>query len=154
MNGPPVGFCPSPEPSSPYSGSPERSPSNRASTKRDAPFLEPSNYLLKFPVNRLPRFSNGPLRIEAPISRSFFYAFLSKSLVNEPPSMFPNRVSTEREAPIKEPSHEKQGKHEPHVDGRPTYRCGLVPQGDCLIHCSLYFCAMQPSAQYLPPWLG
>jgi len=32
-----------------------------------------------------------------PVSRAFFYAFPSKSLVNEPPSMFPNRVPMERE---------------------------------------------------------
>ena len=31
-------------------------PPNRTPTKRDAPFPDPSNYLLKFPVNRLRRF--------------------------------------------------------------------------------------------------
>jgi hypothetical protein len=37
---------------------PRKEPPNRAPVKRDAPFPEPSNYLLKFPVNRLPRFPN------------------------------------------------------------------------------------------------
>ena len=32
--------------------------------------------------------------------------------------------------------------------------CGLVPQGGHLWHCNLYRSAMQPSAWYLPPWLG
>ena len=53
------------------SGSPERSSPNRAPTKRDTPFLEPSNYLLIFPVKGLPRFLSGPLRREVPISRIF-----------------------------------------------------------------------------------
>jgi len=75
---------------------PRKKPPNRAAAKRDAPLLEPSNYLLKFPINGLPTFLNGPLRREAPISRAFFYTFPSKSPVNEPPSMFPNRVSMER----------------------------------------------------------
>jgi len=38
-----------------------------------------------------------------PISRVFFYTFPSKSPVNEPPSMFPNRVPAEREALSPEP---------------------------------------------------
>jgi len=65
------------------------------------------------------------------IYRAFFYTFPSKSLVKEPPFMFPNRVPMEREAsspdqwfirsfihsfisvgvPSREPSHEKGGKH-------------------------------------------
>jgi len=77
--------CLSPQPSSPYpSGSPERSPHNRAPTKKDAPFPEPSNCLLQFPDNGLPRFPNGSLRRETSISRAFFYTFPSKSPVNEP----------------------------------------------------------------------
>jgi hypothetical protein len=40
------------------------------------------------------------------------------------------------------------------MEGLHTIRCGLVPQGDCLQHCYYYPSAMQPSAQYLPPWLG
>jgi hypothetical protein len=38
----------------------EGAPLNRSPAKRDTPFPEPSNYLLKFPVNGLPRFPNGP----------------------------------------------------------------------------------------------
>ena len=96
--------CPSTEPSSPYpSGSLERIPPNRAPTKGDAPFLEPSNYLLKFPVNGLPRFPNGSLWRETPISRAFFYIFPSKYPVNEPPSMFPNWVPKDRETLSSEP---------------------------------------------------
>jgi len=48
--------CPSTVPSSPCpSGSPQRICPDRAPTKQDAPFLEPSNYFLKFPVNGLPQ---------------------------------------------------------------------------------------------------
>jgi hypothetical protein len=101
---------------------------NRTPTKRDALFLDPSNCLLKFPVNRLPQV---PLRRETPVSRAFFYTFLSnapfplKSPVNEPPSVFPNRFPMEKYAsspepvvysliyihlvPNKEPTHEKWG---------------------------------------------
>ena len=58
-----MGWCPSPEPSSPYpSESPERSSPNRAPTERDASFPKPSNYLLKYSVNGLHRFPSGPLR--------------------------------------------------------------------------------------------
>jgi hypothetical protein len=58
----------------------ERSPpppgsSNRAPAERDAPFLEPFNYLLKFAVNGLP----PPQRRETPVSRAFFFTFLSNS---------------------------------------------------------------------------
>jgi hypothetical protein len=108
---------------------------------RDAPFPETSNYLLKFPVNGLPMFPNGPLQRETPVSRAFFDTFPSKFQVNKPPFMFPNRVPMERDAsspeprvysfisvrvPNKDPTHEKRGKiwspsTEPHVDGRPAY---------------------------------
>jgi hypothetical protein len=70
---------------------------------RDAPFQEPSNYLLKFPVNGHTRFPNGPLSRETPVSKAFFYTFTSKSPVNEPPSMFSNRVPMERKASSPEP---------------------------------------------------
>ena len=62
--------CPSPEPSSTYPPeSPEKktplgSP-NRAHAETDAPPPEPSNYLLKFPVNGLPpRLPIGSVRRE------------------------------------------------------------------------------------------
>ena len=114
-----------------------------APANRDAPFPETSNYLLKFPVNGLPMFPNGPLQRETPVSRPFFYTFTSKSQVNEPPFMFPNRVPMERDASSPEPRvysfmHSylsespvspptKNGENiwspstEPHVDGRPAY---------------------------------
>jgi len=124
---------------------PRKEPPNRAPAKKDAPFPEPSNYLLKFPGSGLPRSQNGSLRREASVSRAFFYAFSSKSLVNEPPFV-PNRVPMERgfisrasglfvhsfthlylsESPIRSPPT-KNGENiwppctEPHVDGRPTY---------------------------------
>jgi hypothetical protein len=43
-------------------------------------------------------FPNRPLKRKTPVSRAFFYTIPSKFLVNEPPSMFSNRVSMEREA--------------------------------------------------------
>jgi len=66
----------------------ERSPPNRAPAKKDVPFPEPSNFLLKFPVIGLPRFPSGSRRREASFSRTSFYTFPSKSLVNEHRSMF------------------------------------------------------------------
>ena len=44
---------------------------------------------------------------------------------------------------------------EPHADRRPTYN-GVRPGSPrgSLRHCCLYPSAMQPSARYLPPWLG
>jgi len=122
-------------------------PPNRAPTKRDAPFPESSNYLLKFPVNGLPRFPNGSLRRETSVFGAVFYTFPSKSLVNEPPSIFPNWVPKDREAlspepmvcsfiyicqsPIRSPPT-KNGENiwspstEPHVDGTQMYS-GLWP---------------------------
>jgi hypothetical protein len=130
---------------------PRKEPPNRAPAKGDAPFPEPSNYLLIFPVNGLPRFPNGPVRREAPVSRAFFYTFPSKSPVNEPHSMFPNRVTMEREASSLEQLvcsfiyicqsriralPLKTGKtfsHRPRsptwTEGLHTVGCGLVPQG-------------------------
>jgi hypothetical protein len=117
---------------------PRKEPPNRAPAKRDAPFPEPTNYLLKFAVNRLSSFPNGPLWRETSVSRTLFYTFPSKSQVNEPPSMFPNRVPMEREAsspepmvysfihsfisvrvPNTEPSHKKGGGYLVTVHGAP-----------------------------------
>jgi len=87
-----------PEPYSPYtSRSPEKSPPNRALAKKIAPFPDPSNYLLNFPVNGLSRFPNGSLRREASVSRTFLH-LPSKSPVNEPLSIFPYRDPLERES--------------------------------------------------------
>ena len=93
------------------------------------------------------------------------------------PSMFPSRVRMEREAsspepmvysficncqesPIRSPPT-KTGKifsHHPRSptqsEGLHTMGCSLVPQEDRLWHHILYHSAMQPSAPYLPPWLG
>jgi len=44
----------------------------RAPRERDAPFPEPSNYLLKYSVNGLHRFPNGPLWRVEPVSRMVF----------------------------------------------------------------------------------
>jgi hypothetical protein len=93
--------------------------------------------IFKFPGNGLPRFPNGPLRRETPVSGAFFYTFPSKSPVNDPPSMFPIWLAVEGGAsspeptvysfiyrtsvrfPSKEPSHEKRGKHLVTVQGAP-----------------------------------
>ena len=60
----------------PY-GSAVRSRPNRAPAKRNARFLKPSNYFLKFPVSGLPSFPKVSLWRQAPISRIFFYPFPS-----------------------------------------------------------------------------
>jgi len=91
--------------------------------------------------------------------------------------MFPHRVPKERDALSPEPMvysfiyicHSPQLRSPPMkvvktyghcpqsptwMEGLPTTRRGLVPQGVRLWHCYHYSSAMQPSAQYLPPWLG
>jgi len=40
------------------------------------------------------------------------------------------------------------------MEGLHTMGCGLVPQGDRIRHCYHHPSAMQPSARYLPSWLG
>jgi hypothetical protein len=63
------------------------------------------------------------------------------------------------ESPVKEPSYE-MGESiwslstEPHVDRRATYKGVQHGSPVRLWHCYHYPSAMQPSAQYLPPWLG
>jgi hypothetical protein len=66
------------------------------------PFQSPHNYLL-IPSQQLPRSPNRPLWRETPFSRAFFYIFSTESLLNEPPSIFPNRVPMEREDSSPEP---------------------------------------------------
>ena len=81
---------------------PQNGAPNRAPTKRDAPFPEPTNYL--FPVNGLPRFpKTGPYRERHPSPELSSTPFPTESPVNEPPSMFPNRVPKEREASSPQP---------------------------------------------------
>jgi hypothetical protein len=133
-------------------------PQKERSPLTDTSFPEPSNYLLKFQVNGLHRFPNGPLWRETSVSRTFFYAFPSKSPVNEPLSMFPNRFLMEREVSSPEPAlylfihlripvrvygalqqkTEKIFGHRPRsptwAEGLHTMGCGLVPQGDRLRH--------------------
>jgi hypothetical protein len=65
------------------------------------------------------------------------------------------------ESPKKEPCHEMRGKPTVTVHeaprGRTAYiQCGAAwfSVGDRLRHCYYYPSAMQPSARYLPPWLG
>jgi len=104
---------------------------------------------LKTPSQRTPfptRFPNGA-PMETPASRALCYTHLSlKVLGKRAPSMFPNRVPMERDAPSLEPVvnsfisgrvpsegalPQNGGKHtvtvmEPHEDGRPTYN-GVQP---------------------------
>jgi hypothetical protein len=77
--------------------------------------------------------------------QSFLLHFPSESPVNEPPSMFSNRVPMEREAsspgpmvyhsfisvtvPNKEPSHEKRGKHLVTIHGAPHGRKAYIQWG-------------------------
>jgi hypothetical protein len=123
----------------------EGAPPNRAPAKRDALFLDPSKYLLKFPVNRLPSFpQQDPTETGTHLQN--FYTISSKSPVNEPPppppcsptgsrwreklpfqSQWFNHPFISIGVPNKEPSHEKKGENiwslstEPHVGRRPTY---------------------------------
>ena len=65
---------------------PERSPPNRAPTKRDAPFPELSQLSLKIPRQWTPQFpQRASTERQTPVSRAFFYTFPSKSPVNDPP---------------------------------------------------------------------
>jgi len=88
-----------------------------------------------------------------------------------------NRVSMERDAPSPEPlvypfiyvcrSPQKEAfprnagkiygrrpRSPTRMEGLHRRGCGPVPQGDRWRHWYHYLSAMQPSAQYLPPWLG
>ena len=64
------------------------------------------------------------------------------------------------ELPIQEPSHETRGKHTVTVHGAPRGRRAYIQWGavwfpkGIVINTALYPTAMQPSARYLPPWLG
>jgi hypothetical protein len=118
-------------------------PPNRAPAKREAPFPESSNYLLKSPVTGLPSFPNRPLQGETPISRAYFYTFLSKSPVNAPPSMFPNRVPMEREASSPEP-----------VVYSFIYICQSLPEGIVIFQCSCRLCCslLSPLKKSVSTW--
>ena len=76
---------------------PRREPPNRAPAKRDAPFPEPSNYLLNSQSTDSTDSPTGPYVDRHP-STEIFYTFPSKSPVNEPPSMCPNKFPMEKEA--------------------------------------------------------
>ena len=135
--------CPlSPRPS----GSPGRRPPNRAPTKRDAPFLEPSTYLLKFPINGLPQVPQ-----QAPTERgTHLQSFLLDLSLKVPSKWAPPPCSPTgspwREklhlhsqwfflslmsvrVPNNEPSHEKLGKHLVTVHGAPCGRKASFPKG-------------------------
>jgi len=109
--------CPSPEPSSMYpSGSPAKEHTlpgfpNRAPTERDATFLEPSlNYFSKLPVNGPPSPPGSPVGslwrhlFPEPSATLTLITHLSLKVPSKrAPSMFPNRVPMERDAPSSEP---------------------------------------------------
>ena len=162
---------------------PSRLPS-RTPTERDATFLEPSlNYFSKLPVNGPPSPPGSPVGslwrhlFPEPSATLTLITHLSLKVPSKrAPSMFPNRVPMERDAPSSEPvvnsfiyiSQSSQWRSLPtkwgktyghslwspmRMEGLLTMGYGLVPQGDCLQHCYHYPSAMQPSARYLPPWL-
>jgi hypothetical protein len=58
------------------------------------------------------------------------------------------------QSPVKQLSNETWKQTQPYTEGLHTMGCSLLPQGDCLWHCCYYPSALQPSAQYTPPWLG
>ena len=154
---------------------PRKEPHLTEFPQRHATCLEPSNYLLIFPVSGLPTFPSGPLWWEAPVSRIFFLQ-LSLNFTGKwaPPPCSPSG-SLGREklhlqsqwfihlfisvgVPNKEPSHEKRGKtffNHPRspkwMEGLHTMGCSLIAQGCRLRPWSLCPSAMQPSARYLPP---
>jgi len=180
--GPHEEWCPS-ESSSPYpSRSPEKEPTptrfpNRAPTERDAPSLEPSNSLLKFPVNRLhpgspterhpsPELSSThsvvihlSLKVpskwaallvpqQGPCGERCFFSRANGLFI------YIHQSSQLRSPPTKNWENVRSPSTEPHAEGRATYtgmRPGS-PRGSFTTLQSLPS-AMQPSARYLPPWL-
>jgi hypothetical protein len=90
--------------------------------------------------NRVPMGSDTPSP-EPLVYFSFIHVYLPEASKRSP--------STYMRKNIRSPSTE------PHADGRPTYNgvCPGSPRG-LLQHCYHYPSAMQPSAQYLPSWLG
>ena len=90
---------------------------------------------------------NGPLQRETPVSRSFFYTFPSKSLVNEPlppcspsGSLWREKLHPQRQwfmhsfislrVPNKEPSHKKWGKYLVTVHGAPHGQKAYIQWGE------------------------
>jgi hypothetical protein len=118
---------------------PRKEPPKQLPQREMLPFQSPST-ISKIPSQRTPLVpQQAPT--ETPISRSFFYTFPSKSLVNEPHPMFPIRVPMEREAsspetmvysfiyigmPNKEPFHEKWGKYLATTHGAPHGRKAYI----------------------------
>ena len=149
---------------------PRKKPSNRTPAKRDAPFPEPSSYLIKFPFNGLLWLRNGPLQKDTPVSRAFIFTLPPNSPVNEPrfhvpqkgpygeklhlqPQWFIHSLIYISQSPQKGILPWKMWKTFCHCPQNPTWMenlhtmgCGLVPQGNRLQHCSLYPRAMQPLA--------
>jgi hypothetical protein len=139
---------------------------------------DPSNYLLKFPVNGLPRFPNGLLWREiclqnfllrlslkvpgkwAPLHVPQQGPYGEKSFISGANGLFIHSLISVGILSM-EPSHKKKEKIFGHCPWSPTWTedlhtmgCGLVSQGDHLRHCSLYPSAMQPSARYFHVGLG
>jgi len=172
-------FCWIPREETPTLGSPNRAPTER---ERGAPCPEPSIYLLKCPVHWLthpPKFPYGerhPLPELSSTCSLVFHLSLKvpgkwaplhvtqqgpygdRYSVSKANSLFIHLYQSE--SPVKEPSHKKgkifcrRPRSPTRTEGLHTIGCGLVPQGDRLRYS--YHCrsAMQPSARYLPHWLG
>jgi len=153
--------------------SPERSSPNRAPIQRDAPHLEPS----KNTQSTTPQVPQWTPEARDARLQNFLHLSLKVPGKWSPPTCPPSRSPWREKpnlqgqwlihsfisvgVPNKEPAHKKRGKilsHHPWspmwTEGLHTMGCGLVPHGDRLRHCNLYPSAVQPSARYLPPWLG
>jgi len=126
--------------------------------------------------NPLPVPQRGPYGERYPLTGHLYVSeyisfYLSLRVPSKgAPSMFPNRAPLVRDTPSPEPlvcfhscmyvcrsppkgallhtyrKNIRSPSTEPQADGRPTY--------NGLRRCYLYPRAMQPSARYLPPWLG
>ena len=127
---------------------PRKEPPKQSSSRERCSLSGTLQLSEKIPSQRTPQVSQRAPKERAPVSRAFFYTFLSKFQVNEPPTMFSNRAPMEREVtspetmlysliyicqspPIRSPSTKNEeyiwsSSTEPHVDGRPTYN-GVRP---------------------------
>jgi hypothetical protein len=169
-----------PSKGAPLPGFPNRALAERDATFLEPSF----NYFSKFPVSGPPhqvpqqgRYGERHLFPDPPSTHTLITHLSLKVPGKGAPSTFPSRVHMERDAPSPEPMVNsfiyvcqspqwrspptKWGRTYSHclwspnqMEGLLTMGCGLVPQGDCLWHCNHYPSAMQPSARYLPPWLG
>ena len=143
---------------------PRRKPPQQAPAKRDASFLEPSNYLLKIPSQQTPQVPQ-----QAPMERdALLQSFLLHLSLRVPGKWAPHHVPQQgsygdrsfisranglfihlylSESPIRSPPT-KNGENiwslsmEPHMDGRPTYNQVQPgsPRGTCTKLQSLPLC--------------